>query len=55
MMFALLCMLFCGRGEMVDAADLKSAIHMGVPVRVRPSAPACKLFPKSSILGLVLR
>ncbi len=43
MLFAHLGMLFCGRGEMVDAADLKSAIHMGVPVRVRPSAPACTL------------
>lgn len=29
MMFAHLCMLFCGRGEMVDAADLKSAIQYG--------------------------
>ena len=34
-----------GRGEMVDAADLKSASRLGVWVRVPPSAPAvfCRL------------
>ncbi len=29
----------CGRGEMVDATDLKSVISNGVRVRVPPSAP----------------